>query len=228
MTSSLRPNRKRSATSELPRGVDIPAVGEYMLRDTLKRNKIVDELENVNLASKEDSWNFDVGELLRPTPFMLPGNDTRTDANNLPSFDASDSLVVLCVLEQLDIHIDLLCQSLPTLASISPNIQVLILTRSIQTVLPLLESLPYSFPVVEARGPPSSHFLRLGLLHPLGGGQHALDAIVLLDNKGRRRLVLPFGWGAGRHARDLISGKIIQHRFREVLEDSVRILESEK
>ncbi|KAK6361717.1 hypothetical protein TWF730_005431 [Orbilia blumenaviensis] len=34
----------------------------------------------------------------------------------------------------------------------------------------------------------------LGLLHPLGGGRQALDAIVVLDSKLRRRMLLPIGW----------------------------------
>jgi hypothetical protein len=37
---------------------------------------------------------------------------------------------------------------------------------------------------------------RLGLLHPLGGGRTALDAIVVLDAESRARMVLPIGWGA--------------------------------
>lgn len=35
----------------------------------------------------------------------------------------------------------------------------------------------------------------LGLLHPLGGGRVALDAIVVLDAESRARMVLPIGWG---------------------------------
>lgn len=36
---------------------------------------------------------------------------------------------------------------------------------------------------------------RLGLLHPLGGGRTALDAVVVLDGSSRARMVLPIGWG---------------------------------
>ena len=36
---------------------------------------------------------------------------------------------------------------------------------------------------------------RLGLLHPLGGGRTALDAVVVLDGDSRARMVLPIGWG---------------------------------
>jgi hypothetical protein len=38
--------------------------------------------------------------------------------------------------------------------------------------------------------------MRLGLLHPLGGGRMALDAVVVLDADSRARMVLPIGWGA--------------------------------
>jgi len=34
----------------------------------------------------------------------------------------------------------------------------------------------------------------LGLLHPLGGGRVALDAVVVLDADSRARMVLPIGW----------------------------------
>ena len=43
---------------------------------------------------------------------------------------------------------------------------------------------------------PQQTFIRLGLFHP--SGTQPLDAIVLLDWCGRRRLVVPFGWGAGK------------------------------
>ncbi|KAI5779524.1 hypothetical protein EDC01DRAFT_778309 [Geopyxis carbonaria] len=35
----------------------------------------------------------------------------------------------------------------------------------------------------------------LGLLHPLGGGRMALDAVVVLDRESAVRMVLPVGWG---------------------------------
>ena len=91
-----------------------------------------------------------------------------------------------------------------------------------------MASSPLSLPIVEAQGNPANHFLKLGLLHPLGGGQRPLDAIVILDTAGRRRLVIPFGWGAGRHVDDLITGPIVQQRFLTVLQDSVVLLEREK
>lgn len=92
----------------------------------------------------------------------------------------------------------------------------------------MLASSPLSLPIVEAQGNPANHFLKLGLLHPLGGGQRPLDAIVILDTAGKRRLVVPFGWGAGKHVGDLITGPTIQQRFLVLLQDSIVKLEREK
>jgi len=66
------------------------------------------------------------------------------------------------------------------------------------------------------------------LLHPLGGGKQPLDAIVVLDAHGKRRLVLPFGWGAGRHVLDPVAGVAVKTRYSEILLDSIKALEAEK
>jgi hypothetical protein len=66
------------------------------------------------------------------------------------------------------------------------------------------------------------------LLHPLGGGKQPLDAIVVLDAEGKRRLVLPFGWGAGRHVSDRVAGAAVKERYSEILLDSIKALEAEK
>jgi hypothetical protein len=121
-----------------------------------------------------------------------------------------------------------LSKALPSLLKISPNLQSLILARSSGALSSMLASSSLSLPIVEAQGNPASHFLKLGLLHPLGGGQRPLNAIVILDTTGRRRLVIPFGWGAGRHVGDLVTGPIIRQRFLTLLQDSVTQLEREK
>lgn len=118
--------------------------------------------------------------------------------------------------------------ALPYLLQISPNLQALVLARSPTTLSSVMASSPLSLPIVEAQGNPANHFLKLGLLHPLGGGQSPLDAIVILDTAGRRRLVVPFGWGAGKHVGDPTTGPIFQQRFLALLQDSVVRLEREK
>lgn len=56
----------------------------------------------------------------------------------------------------------------------------------------------------------------LGMLHPLGGGRVALDAVVVLDAEWRERVVLPVGWGvrgAGRDAESVeanVVGRVVR------------------
>lgn len=116
---------------------------------------------------------------------------------------------------------------LPDLLEASPNLQALILASSFPQVASILTALQCSLPVVEVHGSPPKPFLQLGLLHPLGGGKEPLDAIVVLDTKGKRRLVLPFGWGAGRHILDPVAGSTVKERFNDILRNSIRALEAE-
>jgi hypothetical protein len=51
---------------------------------------------------------------------------------------------------------------------------------------------------------------------------------VVVDPDGKRRLVLPFGWGAGRFVMDRGRGRRDVRRLGEVLERVVRELEEEK
>jgi hypothetical protein len=54
-----------------------------------------------------------------------------------------------------------------------------------------------------------------------------LDALVVLDTVGRRRLVLPFGWGAGKHV-DTPAGRSIQMRLMNLLRSCIETLEKER
>jgi hypothetical protein len=54
-----------------------------------------------------------------------------------------------------------------------------------------------------------------------------LDAIVVLDPVGRRRIVLSFGWGVGKHA-ETTAGRSIQERFVNLLGTCVEALEMER
>lgn len=117
---------------------------------------------------------------------------------------------------------------LPTLMKESPNLQALILTSTPKDALYTTSSDPFVLPIVEAKGNPANHFLKLGLLDPLGDGKRPMDAIVLLDASGKRRLVLPFGWGVGRHVTDILVGQVVLDTYPAVLEESVEALENEK
>lgn len=74
---------------------------------------------------------------------------------------------------------------------------------------------------------PQQTFIRLGLFHP--SGTQPLDAIVLLDWYGRRRLVVPFGWGAGKWVTGT-NGNSNAHQADELmhaLADGIRELSAE-
>jgi hypothetical protein len=116
---------------------------------------------------------------------------------------------------------------MPTLLKVSQNIQILILTNRPMEAVTLTACDPFALPIVEAKGKPANHFLKLGLLDPLGDGKQPLDAIILLDAGGRRRLVLPFGWGVGRHVIDVLTSQAVLDRFSAVLKESVEALEGE-
>lgn len=53
-----------------------------------------------------------------------------------------------------------------------------------------------------------------------------MDALAVVDKRGRRRLVLPFGWGAGKHA-DTPAGRSIQNRMMALLKHCIETLERE-
>lgn len=81
-------------------------------------------------------------------------------------------------------------------------------------------------PIVQPSSP-STYFTSLGLLHPLGGGREPLDALVLIDRQGKRRLVMPFGWGAGRYVLDTAGGSMVRARMMEILSKAVGEAEME-
>ena len=115
---------------------------------------------------------------------------------------------------------------LPELYAISPSIQTLVLCRDPATHTPTVFT-TISLPLVQAVSPSCNHFVRLGLLHPSGGGEQPLDALVVVDSKAKRRLVLPFGWGAGKHA-GTPAGGVVQTRLIELLRNCVQTLERER
>jgi hypothetical protein len=112
---------------------------------------------------------------------------------------------------------------LPDLYALSPSLQALVLCHNPSTHK-LSPNAPFSLPLIQAVEPSNNHFVRLGLLHPLGGGKFPLDALVVLDRRGRRRLVLPFGWGAGKHA-GTPAGRGIQTQLLELLRNCVETIE---
>jgi hypothetical protein len=120
-------------------------------------------------------------------------------------------------------------QSLHELATISNHIQTLIVTDRIEEVKSkIIPSLSVSLPTLETSGTPPNHFLKLGLLRPNDPQNTALDAIVLIDPDEKRRLILPFGWGAGEYVTDHDRGKGDLERLASILKQAVKELVVEK
>jgi hypothetical protein len=111
---------------------------------------------------------------------------------------------------------------LPDLYNLSPTLQALVLCRDPSTHVPST-TVSYSLPLVQAVSTSHNHFVKLGLLHPLGGGQFPLDALVVVDKHCRRRMVLPFGWGAGKHA-GTPAGRGVQNALMQRLRGCIEVL----
>ncbi|KAF2099110.1 hypothetical protein NA57DRAFT_56733 [Rhizodiscina lignyota] len=227
--------RKRAASSSPPcEGPDAFAGAEYRNgggeadAHAATRARVTSELDTLGVIPRDEAWQLDLRQLLEG------------EGEN------GNGLVVLCVGELgMKVVVDVVRSTFPSLKAISPGLQAFVIASSQPNPWPSPRSdrmetnggtLPCDFPGSHLTtfpfttinpANPSRTFTRLGLLHPLGGGREALDAIVLLDRQGRRRLVLPFGWGSGRHVRDAAGGWIVRERFFEVLVKAVGELELE-
>ncbi|KAJ4411219.1 hypothetical protein N0V91_001595 [Didymella pomorum] len=191
----------------------------------LQRSKTQCELDELDIIDPKDAWTVDIGAILaRPTLAVPPGSGLMPH-NNWQRYKKGGSITVLCVQGNMQLHYNLLCSALEYLYSLSPSLQAIILCHDPPSHK-LSTTAPYSLPMISAVDPPNNHFVRLGLLHPLGGGKFPLDALAVVDRKGRRRLVLPFGWGAGKHA-DTPAGKSIQNKMITLLKHCIRALEEE-
>ncbi|OCK82459.1 hypothetical protein K432DRAFT_293163 [Lepidopterella palustris CBS 459.81] len=215
--------RKRSASEASPYG-PFDSVPEAPSGDQQKRTKTYDsELDAIDVIPVADAWPVDLSCILgSPTgeSGRIPGHD------NWGNYREGKSAFVFVVQGGCMVHYDLLCAILPELYNISPALQALVLCRDPSSHTPSV-SVPFSLPLIQAVGPSWNHFVRLGLLHPLGGGQVPLDALVVVDAKGKRRLVLPFGWGAGRHVGDVGGGKMVQERLMGMLRKCIEELQRE-
>ncbi|KAF1971476.1 hypothetical protein BU23DRAFT_183200 [Bimuria novae-zelandiae CBS 107.79] len=223
-------NRKRSRVDldddgDQPRqSLPLPSPTLSVGNDALKRSRTQSELEELGVVTPEDAWTVDVASILASNTLPSPPGSSLRPHNNVDKYDAR-SIIVLCVQGNVRLHYDLLWSTLPQLYSLAPSLQAFVLCRDPSTHKPS-STATYSLPLIQAVGPGYNHFVRLGLLHPLGGGEHPLDALVVIDAQAKRRLVLPFGWGAGKHA-DTPAGRIVQTRLMDLLRMCVETLAGE-
>ncbi|KAF2474866.1 uncharacterized protein BDR25DRAFT_255355 [Lindgomyces ingoldianus] len=226
MHVALNLNRKRSRLIDDEEDADCLPPLASPLSDTLKKTKTESELDEIGIVSPADAWPVDVKSILESPTLPKAEGSALEPHNNVSNYSSATSLLVLCVQGDCHLHYDLLCSQLLDLYTIAPSLQALVLCRDPSTHVPST-SASISLPLVQAVGPEYNHFVRLGLLHPLGGGHYPLDALVVVDTRGRRRLVLPFGWGAGRHAADIGGGRTVQNRLMEMLRKCIQTLSQE-
>ncbi|KAF2630723.1 hypothetical protein BU25DRAFT_334438 [Macroventuria anomochaeta] len=226
MSARLSRKRSRLATDSDDDEAQQPSPALSSLSDTLKRSKTQCELDELDIIEPKDAWIIDVGAILANTTLAAPPGSGLKPHNNWHRYKKGESVIVLCVQGNLQLHYNLLCSALDDLYAIAPSLQALVLCHDPSTHKPSTTA-PFSLPLISAVDPPNNHFVRLGLLHPLGGGKFPLDALAVVDKNGRRRLVLPFGWGAGKHA-DTPAGRSIQNRMMMLLKHCIETLEKEK
>ncbi|KAF2142226.1 uncharacterized protein K452DRAFT_318507 [Aplosporella prunicola CBS 121167] len=189
----------------------------------LKRTRTSAELDALRLIPRHEARPFDLGSIELAEPVSVPNNSgSRAIPPGAP--------ILLCVLEHTDAHWQLLCAALPHLSSLLPTLRPVLLTRAALnpairahlTPAPNAATIPLAHPAASSSAP-SVPFLLLSLLHPLGGGQTPLDALVVLDSQGLRRLVLPFGWGAGKRAGEQsVGGRVAREGLLGALGAAVR------
>ncbi|KAH7073029.1 hypothetical protein BKA63DRAFT_56086 [Paraphoma chrysanthemicola] len=203
-----------------------PSPVHSVLSDTLKRSRTQCELDELDIVGVEEAWRVDVDAILASHRIAKPPHGGLEAHDNWARYVKGESTMVLCVQGNVQTHYDLLCNALPDLYTLSPSLQPLVLCHDPYTHN-LSSNASFALPMIQAVDPPNNHFVRLGLLHPLGGGKFPLDALVVLDHKGRRRLVLPFGWGAGKHAGTPAGGSI-RTRMMGLLRGCIETLEMER
>ncbi|KAF2645446.1 hypothetical protein P280DRAFT_120146 [Massarina eburnea CBS 473.64] len=192
---------------------------------SLKRSRTQGDLDELDIIRPKDAWSVDVDGILASTTLKTPPGSSLQAHDNASNYRKGSSILVLCVQGSIELHYDILCSALPELYKMSPSLQALVLCRD-PTIHTPSTNATFSLPLIQAVSPSYNHFVRLGLLHPLGGGECPLDALVVVDTKARRRLVLPFGWGAGKHA-GTPAGGMVQAQLTELLKNCVQALAKE-
>lgn len=138
------------------------------------------------MSSKGDSIGLDARVEAVVVDMLWPDAESLDCGRRLGDFRRSGGFTVLCFLGSTIEHL----QGLGQVASLLGNLNADVFGVSLSAPPPHTSSLPIIHDRTRALT------LSLGLLHPLGGGRQALDAIVILDRDSRQRVVLPVGWGA--------------------------------
>ncbi|KAG0641125.1 hypothetical protein HOY80DRAFT_1008705 [Tuber brumale] len=137
------------------------------------------------VSGKDDGIGLDARVEAVVVDVLWPGAESLDCGRRVSDLRRSRGFTVLCFLGCTIEHL----QSLGQVASLLGNLNTDVFGVSLSAPPPHTSSLPIIHDRTRALT------LSLGLLHPLGGGRQALDAIVILDRDSRERVVLPVGWG---------------------------------
>ncbi|KAH0542236.1 hypothetical protein FGG08_003358 [Glutinoglossum americanum] len=220
---SLNPRKRPSDAS--PSAPGPTSTGEALgrMQSGTKKRRTQRPEERPNwVIDKEDSWVLDLHKLYGSVCGISRGHGEVANGQlgDLAGKELNGGLVVLCILGSTTVHLRALSSLSPSLSASYPTIGIL----GVSLHASVLHD--YQFPIVHDSPPNITP--ALGLLHPLGGGREALDAIVVLDTCGRRRMVLPVGWGQSRHC--TVSDELLRNTMAKLmanLMDGVRWLDKE-
>lgn len=111
-TMSAAISRKRSrltldADEELQQRRE-PSPALSTLSDTLKRTRTQCELDELSIVSPEEAWTVDVDAIIASPRLAAPVDSTLEHHDNWARYQKGESLIVLCVQGNLQIHYELL------------------------------------------------------------------------------------------------------------------------
>lgn len=78
------------------------------VNDTLKRSKTQCELDELKIIEPKDAWTVDIGAILASTTIAAPQYNGLQPHNNWQRYTKGESVIVLCVQGNLQLHYDLL------------------------------------------------------------------------------------------------------------------------
>ncbi|KAF3921391.1 hypothetical protein ABW21_db0200065 [Orbilia brochopaga] len=189
-SSAMPPSRKRSATillaSPSPPSSRPPSRGGDPADH--KRSRVARKWSACpeHVSSAETSVRLDPRAEDAIVAVMQPGSDGLGGEGRFSELITEESrFTMLCFLGCIADHL----HAVSVISSLLSTFKVNVYGVSVMPPPPGISSLPIIFD--GTRQLTNS----LGLMHPLGGGRQALDAIVVLDSKLRRRMLLPVGWG---------------------------------
>lgn len=128
-TMSARLSRKRSrlapdSDDDEAQQLRPPSPALSSLSDTLKRSKTQCELDELDIIEPKDAWTVDVGAILASTTLAAPSGSGLKPHNNWQRYQKDQSIIVLCVQGNLQLHYNLLWYVFEWSPALSHQIEV--------------------------------------------------------------------------------------------------------